>query len=177
MNFSLLSIRRVQLYPNRLQPVEKYSKSKPRCHKTNQIENSSHSLGHIQSVNSVKCLHCPSLYAYRIYEKFTFFSPVWDEPYAVGLLPNGVEVRCVFDASGSMKDTFIQSLPEIQRARHLVRSKKGTIFAASITQLYCIQAVNIQKQCQSLLQQKKFQLALQLTVSGEMIDWNELWFL
>lgn len=89
---------------------------------------------------------------------------VWDEPYAIGLLPNGVEVR-VLDASGSMKDTFIQRLSEIQKARHLVRSKKGLLFAASMTQLYCIQGVDIQKQCQSLLQQKKFQLALQLTVS------------
>ncbi|XP_055308436.1 vam6/Vps39-like protein [Sitodiplosis mosellana] len=89
---------------------------------------------------------------------------VWDEPYAIGLLPNGVEVR-VLDASGSMKDTFIQTLPEIQKARHLVRSKKGCIFAASMTQLYCIQGIDIQKQCQSLLQQKKFQLALQLTIA------------
>lgn len=89
---------------------------------------------------------------------------VWDEPYAIGLLPNGIEVR-VLDASGSMKDTFIQTLPEIQKARHLVRfSKKGLLFAASMTQLYCIQGVDIQKQCQSLLQQKKIQLALQLTV-------------
>lgn len=90
---------------------------------------------------------------------------VWDEPYAIGLLPNGVEVR-VLDASGSMKDTFIQTLSEIQKARHLVRSKKGLLFAASVSQLYCIQGVDIQKQCQTLLQQKKFQLALQLTVSS-----------
>ncbi|XP_055309525.1 vam6/Vps39-like protein [Sitodiplosis mosellana] len=102
---------------------------------------------------------------------------VWDEPYAIGLLPNGVEVR-VLDASGSMKDTFIQTLPEIQKARHLVRSKKGCIFAASMTQLYCIQGIDIQKQCQSLLQQKKFQLALQLTeisdLEGKMIEKNRI---
>lgn len=90
--------------------------------------------------------------------------PVWDEPYAIGLLPNGVEIR-VLDASGSMKDTFIQNLTDVQKVRHLVRSKKGLLFAASVSQLYCIQGVDIQKQCQSLLQQKKFQLALQLTVS------------
>lgn len=89
---------------------------------------------------------------------------VWDEPYAVGLLPNGIEVR-VLDASGSMKDTFIQSLSDVQKARHLVRSKKGLLFAASVTHLWCIQAADIQKQCQTLLQQKKFQLALQLTVN------------
>lgn len=89
---------------------------------------------------------------------------VWDEPYAVGLLPNAIEIR-VLDASGSMKDTFIQTLPEIQKARHLVRSKKGLLFAASLSQLWCIQGVDIPKQCQNLLQNKRFQLALQLTVS------------
>lgn len=91
-------------------------------------------------------------------------SLVWDEPYAVGLLPNSIEVR-VLDASGSMKDTYIQTLGDVQKARHLVRSKKGLLFAASISQLWCIEAIDIQKQCRSLLENKKFQLALQLTVS------------
>lgn len=104
----------------------------------------------------------------KAFKSFAWSQPisqlVWDEPYAIGLLPNSVEIR-VLDASGSMKDTFIQTLPEVQKARHLVRSKKGLLFAASISQLYCIQGVDIQKQCQNLLQQKKFQLALQLTVS------------
>lgn len=93
-------------------------------------------------------------------------SLVWDEPYAVGLLPNSIEVR-VLDASGSMKDTYIQTLGDVQKARHLVRSKKGMLFAASISQLWCIQAIDIQKQCRSLLENKKFQLALQLTVSRD----------
>lgn len=92
-------------------------------------------------------------------------SLVWDEPYAVGLLnSNSIEVR-VLDASGSMKDTYIQSLGDVQKARHLVRSRKGLLFAASISQLWCIQAIDVQKQCRSLLENKKFQLALQLTVS------------
>lgn len=63
-----------------------------------------------------------------------------------------------------MKDTFIQTLTEVKKARHLVQSKKGLLFAASVSQLYCIQGVDVQKQCQSLLQQKKFHLALRLTV-------------
>lgn len=78
-------------------------------------------------------------------------------------MPNGVEVR-VLDASGSMKDTFIQTLSKVQKARHLVRSKKGMLFAASVSQLYCIQGVDIQEQCKNLLQRRKFQLALHLTV-------------
>lgn len=101
---------------------------------------------------------------------------VWDEPYAIGLLPNSVEVR-VLDASGSMKDTFIQTLSDIQKARHLVRSKKGLLFAASVSQLYCIRGVDVQKQCQTLLQQKKFQLALQLTVKYPLPIWYADWMI
>lgn len=78
-------------------------------------------------------------------------------------MPNGIEIR-VLDAPGSMRDTFIQSMPELKNARHLARSKKGLLFAASVSQLYCIQMVDIQKQCKSLMKEKKFQLALQLTV-------------
>lgn len=87
---------------------------------------------------------------------------VWDEPYAIALINNSLEVRVL--ASKSDDDTFVQSLPELQKARLLVRSKKGLLFAASVSQLWCIQAVEIPKQRQGLLQQKKFQLALQLTV-------------
>lgn len=88
---------------------------------------------------------------------------VWDEPYAVSLVTNACEIR-VLDTSTSVKDTFIQTLPELKNARHLIRSKKGMLFAASVAQLWCIKSVDIPKQRHSLLQQKKFQLALQLTV-------------
>lgn len=74
-----------------------------------------------------------------------------------------LEVR-VLDAVDSNKDTFIQTIPELTKARFLICSKKGMLFVASNTQLWCIQAVEIPKQRQQLLQQKKFHLALQLTV-------------
>lgn len=90
--------------------------------------------------------------------------PVWDEPYAIGLHPNGLEVR-VLEAAGPTNDTFVQPLPDVQKARYLARSKKGLLFAASMSQLWCIQSVDIQKQCNSLLKNKRFQLALQLAVS------------
>lgn len=94
---------------------------------------------------------------------------MWDEPYAVALVSNALEIR-VLDSSASVKDTFIQTLPELKNARHLIRSKKGLLFAASVAQLWCIQAVDIPKQRQSLLQNKKFQLALQLTVRFRPAD-------
>lgn len=89
---------------------------------------------------------------------------VYDEPYAVALVQNALEVR-VLDASASLKDTFIQTLPELKNARHLICAKKGLLFAASVAQLWCIKAVDIPTQRRNLLHQKKFQLALQLTVS------------
>lgn len=92
-------------------------------------------------------------------------SIVWDNPYAVALVNNILEVR-ILDQSGSNKDTFIQTLTELNKARLLIRAKKGLLFAASVTQLWCIEMVDITKQTNTLLQQKKFQLALQLTVSN-----------
>lgn len=90
---------------------------------------------------------------------------VWDNPYAVALGNNIVEVR-VLDQSGPKKETFIQTLSELNKARLLIRAKKGLLFAASSDQLWCIEMVDISKQTNILLQQKKFQLALQLTVSN-----------
>lgn len=75
-----------------------------------------------------------------------------------------------------MKDTFIQTLSDVQKARYLIRSKKGLIFAASISQLWCIQAIDIPKQRHNLLQQKKFQLALQLTVSSAVCFYHFFFF-
>lgn len=103
----------------------------------------------------------------KTFKSFAWSQPVqvlvWDEPYGIALINNSLEVRVL--ATEADDDTFMQSLPELQKARLLVRSGKGLLFAASVSQLWCIQAIDIPKQRQSLLQQKKFQLALQLTVS------------
>lgn len=103
----------------------------------------------------------------KTFKSFAWSQPVqvlvWDEPYAIALVNNSLEVRVL--ASDADDETFMQSLPELQKARLLVRSGNGLLFAASVSQLWCIQAIDIPKQRQSLLQQKKFQLALQLTVS------------
>ena len=89
---------------------------------------------------------------------------VWDEPYALALVKNTLEIR-VLSASDSTKDTFIQTIPDLQNARLLVCGKPGLVFAASVSKLWCIEMVEIPKQLQNLLQQKKFHLALQLTVT------------
>ena len=90
---------------------------------------------------------------------------VWDEPFILGLVTDAVEVR-VLDTSGLEKDNLIQTIPELQKARFLINGKngqQGLIFAASISHLWCIEAIDIATQRQHLLQDKKWFLALQLT--------------
>ncbi|XP_017874456.1 PREDICTED: vam6/Vps39-like protein isoform X1 [Drosophila arizonae] len=87
---------------------------------------------------------------------------VWDEPFAVGRTKNTIEVRSLVG-----KDTLVQSIPELKNTRFLVRSDKGIIFAAASSELWCIRLVDIRMQRQELLQQKKFQLAIELTEISE----------
>lgn len=89
---------------------------------------------------------------------------MWDEPYAVALTKGSLEVR-VLKASESDKDTLIQTMPGLKDARFLLRSKQHYILVASSKTLWYLQAVDIPTQRRHLLQQKKFHLALQLTVS------------
>uniref|UniRef100_A0A182JZ75 CNH domain-containing protein n=1 Tax=Anopheles christyi TaxID=43041 RepID=A0A182JZ75_9DIPT len=86
---------------------------------------------------------------------------VWDDPFAVGLINDAIEVR-VFD-NVQDKGTLIQSIPQLHKARFLVRGKQGLLYVASVSHLWCIQAVDISKQREHLLQEENFQLALKLT--------------
>lgn len=91
---------------------------------------------------------------------------VWDEPFAIGRTKNAIEIRSLVG-----KETLVQSLPELKNTRFLVRSDKGTIFAAASSELWCIRMVNIHSQREELLHQKKFQLAIELTeISEEEIN-------
>ncbi|KAH8419148.1 hypothetical protein KR222_006707 [Zaprionus bogoriensis] len=87
---------------------------------------------------------------------------VWDEPYVFGRLSKTVEVRSLMD-----KDTLVQSLPQLTNARFLVRSDKGTIFAAGSSELWCVRMVDIPIQREELLKHKRFQLAIELTEISE----------
>jgi len=78
----------------------------------------------------------------------------------VGRVNNAIEVRSLVG-----KDTLVQTIPELQKTKFLVHADKGTIFAAATSELWCIRMVEIPIQRQQLLQQKKFQLAIELTVS------------
>ncbi|XP_011210738.2 vam6/Vps39-like protein [Bactrocera dorsalis] len=94
---------------------------------------------------------------------------VWDEPYVIGRVASGIEVRSI-DSGSINKDTLVQTIPELNKTKFLVRSCKGTIFAAAISELWCIRMVEVPTQRKILLQQKKFQLAIGLTNISEEPD-------
>lgn len=89
---------------------------------------------------------------------------VWDEPYIIGLITDAIEVRVFDNLDMSDKGLLIQTIPQLQKARFLARGKKGLLYVASVSHLWCIQAVEISKQREHLLQEENFHLALQLTV-------------
>ncbi|CAH0560450.1 unnamed protein product [Brassicogethes aeneus] len=85
----------------------------------------------------------------------------WDEPYALGVFSDSLEVQTL-EPNG-----LIQSFPDLQKVRFLVPCKQGLLYAASISQIWCIQAVDVAKQRRVLLESKQFQLALNLTLVSE----------
>ncbi|CAO1435563.1 unnamed protein product [Diamesa tonsa] len=90
---------------------------------------------------------------------------IWDQPYLIGLISDRVEIR-VLDTSGLEKDNLIQVIPDLHKARFLISGKSnmsGLIFVASLSHLWCIEAIDIDTQRKSLLHDKKWFLALQLT--------------
>ncbi|CAG9858629.1 unnamed protein product [Phyllotreta striolata] len=90
----------------------------------------------------------------------------WDEPYALGILTDSVEVLTLEPS------ILVQTLTDLPKVRFIVSSQKqGLLYAASISQFWCIQAVDIAKQREVLVNAKQFQLALNLTqISKESED-------
>lgn len=102
---------------------------------------------------------------------FFLFLIEWDEPYLIGVVQNGMEVRCVHPYSLT-DNTLIQSFPKLSKVNLLTRSGKGYLFAASMNELWYIQSVDIPKQRQALLQQKNWKLSLLLTVNAKIYQFR-----
>ena len=58
----------------------------------------------------------------------------------------------------------IQTIKDLNKARLIYRCKQGRVFVASISQIWCINAIDVTLQIRTLLEQNQFQLALKLTV-------------
>ncbi|KAM3961523.1 vacuolar protein sorting 39 [Aphomia sociella] len=84
-------------------------------------------------------------------------SVVWDEPFVLGLLQDQIVVQTVEPS------LFIQTIPELNKARLMYRCKRGLIFVYSVGQVWCLSSVDVTKQTQQLLKDKQFQIAIDLT--------------
>ncbi|XP_068628376.1 vam6/Vps39-like protein [Battus philenor] len=86
---------------------------------------------------------------------------VWDKPFILGLLSDQVIVQTV------EPPMFIQTLPELNKARLMYRCKRGLIFVASVGQVWCLSSIDVTKQRQQLLKDKQFQIAIDLTLLSD----------
>lgn len=59
---------------------------------------------------------------------------------------------------------LVQVLSDLPKVRYIVSAKQGLLYVASISQIWCLQAVDVAKQRKVLVDAKQFQLALKLTV-------------
>lgn len=76
----------------------------------------------------------------------------------MGIINDTLEV---YTLEGCMQ---IQTIPELNKARLLYRCKQGLVYVASVSQVWCVNAVEVTQQIRTLLEQNQFQLALKLTV-------------
>lgn len=81
-----------------------------------------------------------------------------DDPYLLGIVHDSLEV---YTLEGCQ---HIQTIPELNKARFIYRCKQGRVYVASVSQVWCINAVDLAQQIRTLLEQNQFQLALKLTV-------------
>lgn len=97
----------------------------------------------------------------RNYKKeiiFLLYISAWDEPYLLGVVHDKLEV---YTLEGCL---HIQTIKDLNKARLIFRCKQGKVFVASISQIWCIKAIDVTLQIRTLLEQNQFQLALKLTV-------------
>ncbi|XP_023290405.1 vam6/Vps39-like protein [Orussus abietinus] len=91
----------------------------------------------------------------------------WDDPYLMGIVHDSLEV---YTLEGSM---HIQTIPDLNKGRLICRCKQGRVYIASMSQVWCINAVDISQQIRILLEQNQFQLALKLTSLSNIMKEEE----
>lgn len=100
-----------------------------------------------------------SLFLIVINYIFLYYISAWDDPYLLGIVHDRLEV---YTLEGCL---HIQTIKDLNKARLIYRCKQGRVFVASISQIWCIKAIDVTLQIRTLLEQNQFQLALKLTVS------------
>lgn len=72
---------------------------------------------------------------------------------------------CIFQVLTLEPSGSVQTLTGLPKVRFIVSAGQGLLYAASLTQIWCIEAVDVAKQRKVLVEAKQFQLALKLKVS------------
>ncbi|KAL1459658.1 hypothetical protein WDU94_011617 [Cyamophila willieti] len=80
----------------------------------------------------------------------------YDEPYFIGLLSDQIQVRTL------KPSLLIQNIPDISKGKYITRVKSGFLYVASGTQIWAMKASPQINQVSVLLEQRQFQLALNL---------------
>ncbi|KAL6267433.1 hypothetical protein P5V15_000509 [Pogonomyrmex californicus] len=88
----------------------------------------------------------------------------WDDPYLLGIVHDRLEVYTLEEC------LHIQTIKDLNKARLIYRCKQGRVFVASISQIWCVKAVDVTLQIRTLLEQNQFQLALKLTSLSAITD-------
>lgn len=88
----------------------------------------------------------------------------WDDPYLLGIVHDKLEI---YTLEGCL---HIQTINDMKKARLICRCKQGKVFLASISNVWCIGAVDVTQQIRTLLEQNQFQLALKLTSLSDVTE-------
>lgn len=110
-------------------------------------------LGTVESAHALRWSDVPSALA-------------WDEPYALATIGDSIEIQTTEPGAA-----ILQTLKDLRKVRFLVQCSQGVLYAASISQVWCLHAVDVTLQRNILLGNKQFELALSLTdISKESED-------
>jgi len=109
---------------------------------------------------------------YFLFFKFSLIKSIfnfaaWDDPYLLGIVHDRLEVYTLEGSEGSL---HIQTIKDLNKARLIYRCKQGRVFVASMSQIWCIKAIDITLQIRTLLEQNQFQLALNLIVCCHLCE-------
>lgn len=105
----------------------------------------------------------------RLFKNY-IFSTAYDEPYLVALLNDAVEVRTI-------QPTLLVQTMKISGAQLICYCSSGVIYISTGYQIYRVQSIPVARQIKMLLDERQFQLALQLCVIIKSFEITELFFL
>ncbi|RLU19122.1 hypothetical protein DMN91_009480 [Ooceraea biroi] len=91
----------------------------------------------------------------------------WDDPYLLGIVHDRLEVYTLEGFEGSL---HVQTIKDLNKARLIYRCKQGRVFVASMSQIWCVKAIDVTLQIRTLLEQNQFQLALNLINLADITD-------